>query len=83
MADEDSVFTGAIMKRLWILISLMCLLLAGGCAGGVGRRYGQGVPLMALAEAVARIDYPGLKAPRLYLLPLDAAASTFSTNRAA
>jgi hypothetical protein len=34
--------------------------LTGHSNGSVGRRYGRGVPLTVLAEAMARVVYPGL-----------------------
>ena len=39
--------------------------LTGHSGGGVGRTYGRGYPIEKLAEALAKIGYPGLDLQRL------------------
>lgn len=39
--------------------------LTGHSGGGVGRSYGSGVPLRVLAEALAKVGYPGFALPKV------------------
>ena len=43
--------------------------LTGHAGGGTGRTYGNGVPVSVLADAVAKIGYPGLTSPATPLHP--------------